>query len=151
MIVVKISRSLPVEFDPVLVERAAREALRIAPGEQEVGLTILLTGDRTIRRINRQYRGDDHATDVLAFPADYSDPDTGEHYLGDILISYPRAQAQAASGGHPAEEEVQLLVVHGVLHLIGFDHDAPEAAARMGALQADILKRLGCRLSPPVL
>ena len=77
------------------------------------------------------YLGIDGPTDVLSFPASEMDPETGVHYIGDILISIPRAQAQADAAGHPLEAEVQLLVVHGVLHLLGHDHaQAEEKAAR---------------------
>src|ERR687892_74662 len=64
-------------------------------------------------------------------------------YIGDILISIPRAQAQANAAGHPLESEVQLLVVHGVLHLLGHDHAEAEEKARMWKAQAEILERLG--------
>jgi probable rRNA maturation factor len=71
------------------------------------------------------------------------DPETGARYIGDILISIPRAQAQADAAGHPLEAEVQLLVVHGVLHLIGHDHAEAEDKARMWKAQTEILKQLG--------
>ena len=82
-------------------------------------------------------------TDVLSFPASETDPDTGASYIGDILISIPRAQAQADAAGHPLEAEVQLLVVHGVLHLLGYDHADAEEKALMWKAQAEILTGLG--------
>ena len=85
----------------------------------------------------------DAATDVLSFPASESDPETGTPYLGDILISIPRATAQAQAAGHPVEDEVQLLVVHGTLHLLGHDHAEAEEKARMWRAQAEVLGRLG--------
>jgi probable rRNA maturation factor len=86
---------------------------------------------------------------VLSFPADDTDPDSGERYIGDILISYPSAATQAASAGHTIREELQLLVVHGVLHLLGFDHAAPEEKTRMWEIQTQVLESLGSRLNPP--
>jgi probable rRNA maturation factor len=80
---------------------------------------------------------------VLSFPASETDPETGARYLGDILISLPRAQTQADAAGHSLEAEVQLLVVHGVLHLIGHDHAETEEKARMWKAQAEILENLG--------
>jgi len=124
-----------------LAEGAARAAL--AHESAQGDLTILLAEDARLRELNREYLGVDAPTDVLSFPASETDPETGAPYLGDILISIPRAGVQARAAGHPLEAEVQLLVVHGVLHLLGHDHaDAPEKA-RMWAAQAEILKGLG--------
>lgn len=106
-------------------------------------LTVVVTGDGVVRRLNRTYRGVDAVTDVLAFGNQGGDsfaqlPD----YLGDVIISFPRARSQAEQAGHPIEAELQLLVVHGVLHLLGHDHEDPEEKAAMWAAQADILRGL---------
>jgi len=93
--------------------------------------------------LNREYLGIDAPTDVLSFPASETDPETGARYIGDILISIPRARGQATAAGHPLESEVQLLVVHGVLHLLGHDHAQAEEKARMWKAQAEILESLG--------
>jgi len=106
-------------------------------------LTIVLTGDTRLHELNRDYLGVDAPTDVLSFPASETDPETGARYIGDILISMPRAQAQADATGHPLESEVQLLAVHGVLHLLGHDHAGAKEKARMWKAQAEILERLG--------
>ncbi|HRQ31500.1 MAG TPA: rRNA maturation RNase YbeY, partial [Anaerolineales bacterium] len=87
--------------------------------------------------------GIDSPTDVLSFPASESDPDTGSPYLGDILISIPRAKAQAKIAGHALELEIQLLIVHGVLHLLGHDHAQPKEKAKMWKAQKEILESLG--------
>jgi probable rRNA maturation factor len=149
MIVVQIPGTPSPEFDSALLERAAEEALRTAPDSPKAGLTILLTDDVKLRQLNRQYLGIDETTDVLSFPAGYTDPDSGELYLGDVLISASRAAVQAAAGGHALSDEIQLLVVHGVLHLLGYDNTEPEGKARMWSLQAEILKRLGCKAKLP--
>ncbi len=125
-----------------LLKTAARTTLRTHSVSRS-DLTIVLTNDEEIRALNRDFRGVDAPTDVLAFPADVTDPQTGRRYLGDIVISWPRAREQAATHSHSPEAEVQLLVVHGVLHLLGFDHDTPEAEARMWVLQEEVLARLG--------
>ena len=104
-----------------MLERAAQEALRSASMEA-ADLSIVITDDAKLQELNRQYLGSDMPTDVLSFPAEETDPDSGEIYLGDILISLPRASEQASAGGHPVEDELQLLVVHGALHLLGHDH-----------------------------
>jgi probable rRNA maturation factor len=82
----------------------------------------LVTGDAEMRRLNRDFRGKDYATDVLSFPAP-----SGER-LGDIAISAARARAQARQYGHEAEDEVKVLLLHGVLHLMGMDHEADSGA-----------------------
>jgi probable rRNA maturation factor len=88
------------------------------------GVVCLLTGDDELRRLNRQFRGMDYATDVLSFP-----PDTGST-AGEIAISLDRASAQAAEHGHSVADEIRILMLHGVLHLTGMDHetDAGEMA-----------------------
>ena len=130
-------------FPENLLERAAQAALEHESQASESELTIVLTDDARLHQLNREYLGVDAPTDVLSFPASETDPETGAQYLGDILISIPRAQAQADAAGHPLESEVQLLVVHGVLHLLGHDHAEPEEKARMWRAQAEILEHLG--------
>ena len=125
-----------------LLERATRAALKHqAASDSE--LTIILTDDVRLKELNRDYLGIDAPTDVLSFPASETDPETGAHYIGDILISIPRAKSQATAARHPLEWEVQLLVVHGVLHLLGFDHADAEEKTRMWRAQREILTQLG--------
>ena len=132
-----------VPFPPELLERAAREALTHESYSLESELSIILTDDARLHELNLNYLGVDAPTDVLSFPASETDPETGGRYIGDILISVPRAEAQAQAAGHPLEAEVQLLVVHGVLHLIGHDHAEAEEKGRMWKAQTEILERLG--------
>ncbi len=133
-----------------LLEIAAQACLEnLQRGDAE--LSILLADDDTIQRLNHEYLGIDAPTDVLSFPAGDTDPESGAEYLGDIIVSLPRAQAQADAGGHTVLDELQLLAVHGVLHLAGYDHDAPEHKAEMWALQAQVLTALGCGITGPAL
>jgi probable rRNA maturation factor len=124
------------------LERAAQAALDLQAA-LDADLTLVLTGDERIRELNREYRQVDAPTDVLAFPAGDPDPETGRLYLGDVIISVPRAAAQAEAGGHALGAELQLLVVHGVLHLLGHDHAAADEKTRMWAAQAEALEHLG--------
>jgi probable rRNA maturation factor len=127
---------------PGQLRAAARAALiqqAVAPPAE---LTIVVAGDALLRKLNRQFLGIDAPTDVLSFPAQSQ---TGEAYLGDIAISFPRARAQAAAAGHPVEAELRLLAVHGVLHLLGHDHARPGEKKRMWAAQDTILKGLSTR------
>jgi probable rRNA maturation factor len=133
-----------------LVESAAQACLE-SVHQQDAELSILLADDETIQRLNREYLDIDAPTDVLSFPAGDTDPESGAQYLGDIVISLPRAQAQAAAAGHAPSDELQLLAVHGVLHLVGYDHADPEEKAAMWALQAQVLAVLGCAIRGPSL
>ena len=130
-------------FPENLLERAAHAALAHESQPPESELSIILTNDARLHELTLNYLGVDAPTDVLSFPASETDPETGARYMGDILISVPRAQAQAMAAGHPLESEVQLLVVHGVLHLLGHDHAEAEDKARMWKAQAEILAGLG--------
>jgi probable rRNA maturation factor len=130
-------------FPKNLLENAARGALEHESESSDVELSIILTDDARLHELNLNYLNVDAPTDVLSFPASETDPETGARYIGDILISIPRAQSQAAAAGHPLEAEVQLLVVHGILHLLGHDHARAKEKARMWKAQAEILERLG--------
>lgn len=130
-------------FPADLLERAARAALEHEFQSSEPELSIVLTDDARLQLLNRDYLGIDAPTDVLSFPAAETDPETGARYIGDILISIPRARVQAEAAGHPLETEVQLLVVHGVLHLLGHDHAETGDKARMWKAQAEALEQLG--------
>jgi len=141
MITIEIPPSILIE--PEIVERAAAATLEQQSASAEDDLTVVLTDDEQLQDLNREFRDIDAPTDVLSFPSSESDPETGRRYLGDILISVQRAEEQAAAGGHPLEAEIQLLVVHGVLHLLGHDHAEAEEKARMWAAQAEVLARLG--------
>lgn len=132
-----------VEFPGELLQRAAQAALEHESQLLDSDLSIILTNDARLHELNLNYLGIDAPTDVLSFPASEIDPETGARYIGDILISVPRAQTQAEVAGHSLEAEVQLLVVHGVLHLLGQDHAEPEEKARMWKAQAETLERLG--------
>lgn len=138
----QIDFALRGDVTPRLLRAAARAALDHESAPAPGALTILLTDDAALQRLNRDFLGHDHPTDVLSFPSDEIDPQTGVRYFGDIAISWPRARAQAKAGGHPARAEAQLLVVHGVLHLLGHDHAKPKEKVRMWAAQAETLKRL---------
>lgn len=135
-------------FSKDLIERAVYAGLDHQSHPPESDLTIVLTDDAQMKELNRDYLGIDAPTDVLSFPASESqgseiDPETGSRYMGDILISMPYAARSAEKAGHGLEAEVQLLVVHGVLHLLGHDHAEADEKARMWKAQTEILESLG--------
>jgi probable rRNA maturation factor len=132
-----------------LLEAAAEQSLaQVRPGA-DLEMTIVIGNDGELHELNQQYLGVDAPTDVLSFPADEVDPDSGALYLGDVILSLSRAQAQAAAGGHSVEAELQLLTVHGALHLLGYDHAEPGDKAAMWEQQAEILALLGCPITAP--
>ena len=106
-----------------------------------------MAGDETLRELNRHHRGVDTSTDVLAFPNEAKGPFVDvpglPRYLGDVIISLPRAKAQAAEVGSTLSAELQLLVVHGVLHLLGYDDQTAQERARMWRAQQAVLDDLG--------
>lgn len=127
---------------------AVAAAALACEGQANGVMTVVLTDDAQVRELNARYRGVDAVTDVLAFSAHGGDerfvegPEAAS-YLGDVVIAYPRAAAQAAAAGHSVTDELRLLVVHGVLHLLGHDHATAEEEAAMWARQEAILGLLG--------
>ena len=134
-------------FMPDILERAAKAAL-LQQSAPDADLTVVMTGDSQIQALDRDFLGKDAPTDVLSFPANETDPETGRRYLGDVIISVPRAEAQAISAGNSLEAELSLLVIHGVLHLLGHDHAGAGEKARMWAAQSEVLSTLGI---PPTI
>lgn len=106
-------------------------------------LSVALTDDATIQALNRDYRGVDHPTDVLSFAqreGEGADPE--DAVLGDVVISLDTAQRQADERGHALSTEVRILLVHGFLHLLGFDHENPEDREKMAAAESTALEAL---------
>lgn len=142
---VQVDPSFTTQVDPAQVRRAVHEVLvqegRMGKGE----VTVVVTNDERVRELNRRYRGVDSPTDVLAFGGvaeGFVEAPELPPYLGDVIISYPRVQAQAEEQGHSPDEELALLVIHGVLHLLGYDHESSEEKAVMWARQKEILRHL---------
>lgn len=131
-------------------ERIARKALQDHGMDLDVvDLTVSLVDPEVMREYHRRFRGQDQATDVMAFPAHAHDPETQHFYLGDILICFPVAEAQAQQAGHGVAQELCLLFTHGLLHLLGYNDETPDARARMWDVQNALLAWAGCRLQAP--
>lgn len=122
-----------------LVRRLA-EAMLSELALERAELSVLLTDDETIRTLNREHRHKDRPTDVLAFPLDGAPEDDPAPLLGDVVISIPTAERQATSRRRPLVREVRFLLAHGLLHLIGFDHDTAKKKARMDAMARRLVK-----------
>ena len=133
------------------LKTAVTVTLRHEKRKPPIEVTVLLTNDDQLRTLNNEYRGIDKPTDVLSFEAGETMPGVkdDEVYLGDIAISVPTAVRQAKEGGHSVKAELQLLTVHGTLHLLGHDHEAPEEKDRMWWAQASILAQLGAEIAGP--
>jgi len=130
----RLARSLRPRLAPLL------SRLGESLGQPRSTLAVLLTDDEGIRDYNRRFRSVDEPTDVLSFPTGSGDPGASGHYLGDLVISSERAAAQAAEIGHGVEEEIEVLVLHGVLHLLGHDHETDEG--QMRSLEARLAREL---------
>ena len=108
-------------------------------------LSVLVTDDETVRGLNREYAGEDATTDVLAFSLtegeEFASPD-GVLRLGEVIISYPMALSQASEAGRPVEAEIDHLLVHGVLHLLGYDHAEAAEEEWMRARERELLAAL---------
>jgi probable rRNA maturation factor len=140
---------LPAEWVPILEETCQLVLIR-AQAPVGSGVSIVLSDNAQLQVLNRDFLGIDAPTDVLSFPNSSVYPPSGPApYLGDIIISVEKAEAQALAAGHTLTAELQLLVVHGTLHLLGHDHAEPIEKARMWAAQADALTALAVSVHIP--
>jgi probable rRNA maturation factor len=119
----------------------------VKPG---TGLSIVVGSDDDVRHLNRQYRAVDAPTDVLSFPADPSPVPDEEPYLGDLILALPYIQRQADAEGHALSDVLVLTVIHGALHLLGYDHDMSDNQAAMWAVQAEALAALDVAITVPL-
>ncbi len=135
-------------FDVEKVERAVSETL-IAHNSEDAEVSVLLTDDPHMTQLNRKYREIDGSTDVLAFAMQEGEDNNhlNANILGDVVISLETAERQAKDETHSLEEEVAYLAVHGVLHLLGYDHQSQNEACVMFEKQDIILQRLHLKSS----
>ncbi len=140
MINLRVSRAyrgLVLEDELVHAVKTTIEYQRIEP--EDVDVSIVVENDGKLKELNRNFLGIDAVTDVLSFALDEKNPENDRLYLGDVIISFPRAKAQAEQAGHSVMDELDLLAVHGVLHLLGYDHAESSAKEKMWHAQAEIL------------
>jgi probable rRNA maturation factor len=142
MIEIEIEQDFRDFIEATDLQSVAGEVLAITETHLESEIGLKITNDASMQQFNLQYMGIDSPTDVLSFPVPFENPNTGNPYLGDILISYPTAVRQAEAAGHPPAEEITLLLVHGILHLLGYDHTTPAEKEIMWSLQDTILTQL---------
>ena len=130
--------------------RSVAEQVLIAQGvSSDVELGLVITSQERVQQLNKSYRGKDEPTDVLAFymtsaaGETFVAPPDGVRHLGEVIISYPQAVIQAKEHQHSIKKELAILIIHGVLHLLGYDHEEPEQERRMRGREADILSQIG--------
>jgi probable rRNA maturation factor len=129
-------------IDEARLSALTRHALKSEDVDEDIEISVLLVTADHIHQLNARYAGADHATDVLAFPM-IEDEEDDTVLLGDVVICPAIAQKNAASLGHGLERELDTLVVHGTLHLLGYDHQGKEDTARMQRRLREILDSFG--------
>jgi len=131
------------------VKKIVRQILKAEGVAPPYEVSLVFTDSETVQQLNRDYRGVDEPTDVLAFcmlPQQEADssfalPPDGVTRLGEIIISYPQAVEQAKEQGHSPENEMALLIIHGILHLLGYDHEQPEEESKMREKEKELLEK----------
>jgi probable rRNA maturation factor len=118
----------------------ALKTLKLGGGPIPCSLSLAFVGDSLIRNLNREYRALDRTTDVLSFSSEDLDPEYGIVHIGDVVVSVQAADRQAAHVHRELSQELEMLVAHGVLHLLGFDHNSRAKRTRMLGLQGKILR-----------
>jgi probable rRNA maturation factor len=139
------------------LQKVASQALSALGADPTTELGLVITDQEKIQKLNSEYLGRNEPTDVLAFsmlpeplPAEGGKPDLhpfieppdGVSHLGEVIISYPQAVIQAQEQQHSVEREIAILVIHGILHLMGYRDDTPEFASQMKAKETEILSRM---------
>lgn len=138
------------------LESIAGRVLTVEGVSEESQLSLVVVGQDRIQQLNKIYLGRDGPTDVISFPmiSEQSEGETGIfitppdgiQHLGEVVISYPQAVIQAEEQHHNVKKEIAILVVHGVLHLLGYDHDIPDLVKDMKARETEIIKMIEDKL-----
>ncbi|MBT3240360.1 MAG: rRNA maturation RNase YbeY [Chloroflexi bacterium] len=148
MIYIQIQEKYREMLDEETLRQTARSVLDHLNISNDEEMSIVVDDDEVIHALNLEHLGSDKPTDVLSFPSREKDPDSGQLYLGDVIISYETAEKQATAMGHAVIEEIQLLVVHGCLHLLGHNHSDKGGKEKMWVTQERVLKSLGINIQP---
>jgi probable rRNA maturation factor len=147
-----IEEDMDINIDHDMLRQAAEKVLIEENAPQNAEISLLITNQDRIQELNREYRGKDQPTDVLSFSMssgqsgerddDFIVPPDGLKHLGEIIISYPQAELQAKESKHSIQREMAALIVHGALHILGYDHEIEEKAPAMQAKELKILSEL---------
>lgn len=147
---VEINNEAGIEFDELLLQRLASFVLESMFVHADTELSIMLVDEPAIERLHMQWMGEPGTTDVLSFPMDELRPGRPDSpspagLLGDIVVCPQVAEVQADAAGHDLRQEMIILVTHGMLHLLGFDHGTPDEEAEMFGLQRDLVLAFSAR------
>ncbi len=145
---IQIGEAITAQIDTDLIIRAVQTTLAAEQQDGPIEVSVLVSDDAELQQLNRDYRDIDQPTDVLSFAAEeehagFVRPPDMPRYLGDIAISYERVVAQAAEYSHSITRELAFLTVHGILHVLGYDHErGPQDAAAMRAHEEAVMQLL---------
>lgn len=139
----QIAPSWNQRVEPARIRRAVRAVIEAEGVRDDAEVSIVIVDDDEMTRMHEAYRDEQGTTDVLSFPFEAPAVAAESAYLGDIVICYPQAERQAEEEGHTPDDELDLLTVHGMLHLLGYDDETDDARSEMWVRQAEILGRLG--------
>ena len=145
---VLIDEPLEANLEPSWLQGIAQQVLEAQGAGAEAELGLVIATEKRVKQLNRDYLGRDEPTDVLAFSAreevgadfpPFVQPPDGVLHLGEVIISYPQAAIQAEEHRHSIKKELAILIIHGVLHLLGYEHDKPVLERQMRAREAELL------------
>ena len=135
-----INQQRKIKLDKSVFQIFSQKAVQDISETENKSVTIVFVSDKKMRRLNFEFRGKDSTTDVLSFPFEADKFESGENHLGDIVISVEQAARQASENGLDLETEIKQLILHGVLHLCGYDHETDNG--EMNARELDLRKKL---------
>ena len=138
------------KLDAALIEKAVSCALETEGAQYAAEVAVAVTGDETVAELNERFRGKEGTTDVLSFTMSggevgeggFVSPPSGKQDLGEVIISYPQAKRQAEGLGHETKAEIAFLTVHGVFHLLGYDHEIVSEAELMKEMETRALSKM---------
>ncbi len=149
---VLIEEGIEVEPSAEWMERIVEKVFMYENTTPELEISLVITGQERIQNLNREYRHQDKPTDVLSFSLSEQNPEEqtpfigppdGLLHLGEVIISYPQAVIQAQEHGHSIKKEMAILIIHGILHVLGYDHEKPDKEPAMVVHEKEILANLG--------
>jgi probable rRNA maturation factor len=150
-----IEDGIEADIDTIWLQQIIEKVLNSEKTPANAEISLVITGQERIQELNREYRGKDNPTDVLSFSMQQiapisglspvfvmPEPPDGMLHLGEVIVSYPQAEIQAKEQGHNVQKELANLVIHGVLHILGYDHEEPDMEVKMKSREAEILSSM---------
>jgi probable rRNA maturation factor len=149
---VLIEEGIEIDLENEWLQKVVERPLVLENVPANIEISLVVTSQERIQELNREYRGKDRPTDVLSFslseqkgdeePLTFIGPPDGMLHLGEVIISYPQARIQAQERGHSVKREMAILIIHGVLHILGYDHEKPAMEPAMTAREKEILEEI---------